>query len=95
MDSSMVFLGASPDMTTASAVESAARRTSRLPVSSVLRSRMMKAPGRMARISFTTLIPSILTRGVPTSIKMWSLSGRAERTRLTSATSTRSKATCR
>ncbi|OPY48909.1 MAG: hypothetical protein A4E49_03391 [Methanosaeta sp. PtaU1.Bin112] len=70
MDSSIVFFGARPEMTTASAAASAARRTSRFPVSRVFRSRITKAPGLMARISLTTLMPSILTRGVPTSMRM-------------------------
>ena len=74
---SMVEMGARPEMTTASAVASAAMRASRLPVSRIFMSAMMNALGVTFRISEMTERPNFLMSGVPASMMRWSFSGSA------------------
>ncbi len=92
---SSVEVGASPEMTTASAEASAAIRASRFPVSRIFMSAMMKAFGRNFLISGMISSPNFLMSGVPASMIRWSFSGSSERTEETLFMSTRSSATWR
>lgn len=75
MNLSIVSAVARPATTTASAVSSKARSTSTFPTSSVLRSATMNVSLATLRSSRTTFTPYFLSRGVPTSSMILSLSG--------------------